>query len=65
MYYLICFLFTFLKTPYFSLHYFLWSIMHMTISIVIMHVTISVLAMYGIVSSSNLIFLSLTDTHFS
>ena len=55
--------------PYlFSLHIFENSIFFstlfsgMTISIVIMHVTISVLAIYGIVSSSNLIFLSLTPT---
>ena len=39
--------------------------MHMTISIVIMHVTVSVVAMYVTVSSSNFIFLSLTDTLFS
>ena len=56
---------TFLKTPHISPHYFLQCIMHMTISIVIMHVTVSVVAMYVTVSSSNFIFLSLTDTHFS
>ena len=39
--------------------------MHMTISIVIMQVTVSIVAMYVTVSSSNFIFLSLTDTHFS
>ena len=39
--------------------------MHMAISIVIMHVTASVVAMYVTVSSSNLTFLSLTDTRFS
>ena len=37
----------------------------MTISIVIMQVTVSVVAMYVTVSSSNFIFLSLTDIHFS
>ena len=40
-------------------------IIHMTISIAIMQVTVSVVAMYVTVSSSNFIFLSLTDTHFS
>ena len=40
-------------------------IMYMTITIVIMQVTVSVEAMYLTVSSSNFIFLSLTDTHFS
>ena len=38
--------------------------MHMTISIVIMQVTVFVVAIYVKVSSSNFIFLSLTDTHF-
>ena len=37
----------------------------MTISSVIMQVTVSAVAMYVAVSSSNFIFLSLTDTHFS
>ena len=37
--------------------------MHMTISIVVMKVTVSVAAMCVTVSSSNFIFLSLTDTH--
>ena len=37
----------------------------MTISTVIMQVTVSVVAMYVTVSSSNFIFLSLDDTHFS
>ena len=37
----------------------------MTISIVVMHVTVPVVAMYVTVSSSNFIFLSLTDNHFS
>ena len=45
--------------------YFLQCIMHMTSSIVIMQVTVSVVAMYVTWSSSNFIFLSLTDTHFS
>ena len=40
-------------------------IIHMTISIAIMQVTVSVVAMYVTVSSSNFIFLSLTDTNFS
>ena len=39
--------------------------MYMTIFVVNMHVTVSVVAMYVTVSSSNFIFLSLTDTHFS
>ena len=43
--------------------------MHMNISIVIeiviMHVTVSAVAMYVTVSSSNFIFLCLTDTYFS
>ena len=39
--------------------------MHMTISVTVMQVTVSVVAMYVTVSSSNFIFLSLTDTHFS
>ena len=39
--------------------------MHMTISVAIMQVTVSVVAMYVIASSSNFIFLSVTDTHFS
>ena len=43
--------------------YFLQWIMHMTISIAVMQVTVSVVAMYVTVSSSNFIFLSLTDTH--
>ena len=64
MLYLIGFFSTFLKTPHFSPHYFLQCIMHMTISIVIMHVTVSVVATHVTVSSSNFIFLSLTDTHF-
>ena len=38
-------------------------IMQMTISIIIMQVTVSVVAMYVTVSSSDFIFLSLTDTH--
>ena len=37
----------------------------MTISIAVMQVTVSVVAMYVTVSSSNFIFLSLTDTYFS
>ena len=65
MHYLIGFFSTFFKTPHFSPHYFLQCIMHMTISIVIMHVTVSVVAMYVAVSSSNSIFLCLTNTHFS
>ena len=40
-------------------------IMHMTTSIVVMQVTVSVVAIYVTVSSGNVIFLSLTDTHFS
>ena len=39
--------------------------MHMIVSFVIMHVTVPVVAMYVTVSSSNFIFLCLTDTHFS
>ena len=65
MHYLLGFFSTFLKNPYFSPQYFLECIMHMTISIVIMHVTVSVVAIYVTVSSSNFIFLCLTDTHFS
>ena len=56
---------TFLKTPYFSPHYFLQCIMHMTISVVIMQVTVSVVAIYVAVSSNNFIFICLTGTHFS
>ena len=37
----------------------------MTISIVVMQVIVTVVAMYVTVSSSNFIFFSLTDTHFS
>ena len=40
-------------------------VFYMTVSIVIMQVTVSIVAMYVKVSSSNFIFLSLTDTHFS
>ena len=65
MHRLIGFFSTFLETSHFSPQYFLQCIMHMTISAVIMHVAISVVAMYVTVSSSNFIFLSLTDTHFS
>ena len=39
--------------------------MHMTISIVIKQVAVSVVAMYVTALSSNFIFLSLTDIHFS
>ena len=37
----------------------------MTISLAILQVTVSVVAMYVTVSSSNCIFLSVTDTQFS
>ena len=62
---LIGFFSTFLNSPHFSPHYYLQCIMYMTIFVVNMHVTVSVVAMYVTVSSSNFIFLSLTDTHFS
>ena len=59
------FLHIFWKLHIFLHIFFLQCIMHMTVSIAIMHVTISVVAMYVTVSSSNFIFLSLTDTLFS
>ena len=39
--------------------------MHMTISIVIMEVAVSIVGMYVTASSSNFMFLSLTEIHFS
>ena len=65
MHYLIGFITTIVKTPHFSPHDFLQCIMRMTIYIVIMHVTVSLVAMCVTVPSSNVIFLCLTDTHFS
>ena len=67
MHYLIAFfsmLLVFENSTFFSA-LFSVCIMHITISIAIMNVTVSVVAMYVTVSSSNFIFLSLNDTHFS
>ena len=41
------------------------TVMLLDLSVAIMQVTVSVVAMYVTVSSSNFIFLSLTDTNFS
>ena len=43
--------------------YFVQCIMHMTISMVIMQVAVSIAAMYVTASSSNFVFLPLTDIH--